>query len=78
MEKINLRIWLIGCLSDNSPHVKSSAARALGAIGDRRALSSLSKLLNTPDNQVREAAECAINKINNPVVQKPEVKPLRL
>ena len=65
MEKINLSIWLIRCLSDKSPHVQSSAARALGAIGDKRALSSLFSLLNTSDNQVREAAQCAINEINN-------------
>jgi len=65
MEKINLRLWLIRRLSDSSPHVSSSAARALGAIGDKRALSFLFPLLNSPDNQVREAADYAINKINN-------------
>ena len=65
MEKINLRLWLIRRLSDSSPHVRSSAARALGAIGDKRALSFLFPLLNSPDNQVREAADYAINKINN-------------
>ena len=65
MEKINLRLWLIRRLSDSSPHVRSSAARALGAIGDKRALSFLSPLLNSPDSQVREAADYAINKINN-------------
>jgi len=65
MEKINLKLWLIRRLSDSSPHVRSSAARALGAIGDKRALSFLSPLLNSPDNQVREAADYAIKKINN-------------
>lgn len=65
MEKINLRLWLIRRLSDSSPHVRSSAARALGAIGDERALSFLSPLLNSPDDQVREAAEYAIKKIND-------------
>jgi len=65
MEKINLRLWLIRRLSDSSPHVRSSAARALGAIGDKRTLSFLSPLLNSTDSQVREAADYAINKINN-------------
>ena len=65
METINLNLWLIRRLSDSSPHVRSCAARALGAIGDKRALSFLSPLLNSSDNQVREAAEYAIDKINN-------------
>ena len=54
---------LIRALKDKDRHVRSWAARALGEIGDKRAVGPLIKALRDKDSGVREYAAEALEKI---------------
>ncbi len=54
---------LIKKLEDKNPETRVNAAQALGRVGDRRAVDSLTKALRDKDSDVREAAAWALEKI---------------
>ena len=57
---------VIAALSDDNAWIRSGAADALGEIGDERSVPYLKKITaNDPDENVRNAAEKALEKIRN-------------
>ncbi|NJP07360.1 MAG: hypothetical protein HC837_17920 [Chloroflexaceae bacterium] len=68
---------LIGHLSDTRPPIRTLAARALGRIGDARALESLITLLHDEHQPVREAVVEALALIRDPRAVQPIILMLK-
>lgn len=56
---------LIGALEDDDPHVRASAAEAVGSLGDRAAVEALSVCLLDSDPLVRSSAALALGKLGD-------------
>jgi HEAT repeat protein len=59
---------LAGLLADDEPRVRTAAARALGAIGDPRAIDPLLSALADPDRSVRLWAWKAMRRLGDPAM----------
>ncbi len=58
---------LIHALADDSSKVREAAAKALGTMGDPRAVDPLIAALGDPLDSVREAAAAALERLGEPL-----------
>ena len=56
---------LIGALKDKSTYVCKEAAKALGKLGDKKAVPALIEALNNENGYLRQVAAMALSKIGN-------------
>jgi HEAT repeat protein len=69
---------LLPLLKDKKKIVRKTAAWALGTIADERAIAGLTETLTDEDAEVRDAAQKALDSIQNEKFRKSTISPVKV